>query len=375
MHKKFTPILVCLTASLYAEAEQQVSDVAKHITTIIDAEPIKKSPPAYPISAVRKGYEGWVVVSYIVEPDGTTSNAVVEKSSGGKVFEKEALKAIKKWRYTPAYENGKAIQQCHNSVQLDFKISGTENSVRKRFNNWYRLAQKSLKDNDLNKAQEIINRLNDMTLATHAEHRFLNYINLDFATATNDTELEYESLNNILKFTDFFNYKRKLKEEENVNDVRSIEDEKLYSSVLTRKLVIELSQNKVNQALDSVDDLLLLRHDSEVQGRYKQQRQKIIDFIESNKVLVTDASIETRDFWQYRLVRNNFSFDQIDGQLHKLDIRCNNKRHVYTINDQSTWKIPKSWQKCQLFVYGDNNTTFKLIEHGNQKTTDEQVGH
>ncbi|MBO9491366.1 energy transducer TonB [Endozoicomonas sp. G2_1] len=368
-------VLVVLAAQAQLADKSEIKP-AQHVTTFIEANVIKRVEPKYPMSSAKNGHEGWVVVSYVIEPDGKTSNAIIEASSGGKGFEREALKAIRKWRYTPATEDGQAIQQCQNSVQIDFKMGlSTNNDVSKRFMRFYQKAKKDLEDNKLDDVKAALSELGERSLVTHAEHRFLNYIKLDLARATNNLDLEYKSLTNILKFSDFYNYRRKLNDAEHKTVIRDPKSEKLYSSILGRKLVIELTQNKINQALLSTDNLLLLDHDDEIHIRYQQQRQKIIDFIESNKVLVTDASIETRDFWQYRLVRNNFSFDQINGQLHKLDIRCNNKRHVYTINDQSTWKIPKSWQKCQLFVYGDNNTTFKLIEHGNQKTTDEQVGH
>ena len=190
-----------------------------------------------------------------------------------------------------------------------------------------------------------------------------------------DTRLELDTLNELLSFNDFYNYKKKFKNKGRKDFKRDLKQEKIYSSILSRKLVNELKQNKISDALFSVNQLLILKHNDEDLVRYRQQKQKIRDFVNSNTPLITQVNIENKDFWQYRLVRNNFSFDQIDGQLHKLDIRCNNKRHVYTINDQSTWKIPKSWQKCQLFVYGDNNTTFKLIEHSYQKNTDDQVGH
>ena len=37
------------------------------------------------------------------------------------MFEKEALKAIEKWRYAPKFEDGRAVL-AKTKVQLDFKI-------------------------------------------------------------------------------------------------------------------------------------------------------------------------------------------------------------------------------------------------------------
>lgn len=366
-----------ILASTYASADNiDENNRAQYLTTIIDAKPIERVAPKYPIQAARSGHEGWVKVSFIVEADGTTSNPIVEESSGGRGFEKSALRAIKDWQYSPATENGQTVQQCRNSVQLNFKMEGVEaNHVSKRFLRLYKKAEKSLKAKQFDDVDEILADVTKRPLVTHGENIYLNYLKLDYAQKIGDVKLELDTLNELLSFNDFYNYKKKLKNKGRKGFKRDLKQEKVYSSILGRKLVNELKQNKISEALSSVNQLLLLKHNDEDLVRYRQQKQKINDFINSEMPLITEVNIKNKDFWRYRLVRQNFSFDQINGQLHKLDIRCNNKRHVYTINDQSTWKIPKSWQKCQLFVYGDNNTTFKLIEHGDQKATADQVGH
>ena len=49
------------------------------------------------------------------------TNATIIESSGGKDFHKSALAALKKWRYAPKFEEGKAVNS-DASVQLDFKM-------------------------------------------------------------------------------------------------------------------------------------------------------------------------------------------------------------------------------------------------------------
>lgn len=43
-------------------------------------------------------------------------------SEGGSGFEKESLKAIKKWRYAPKFVDGKAVA-APSTVQLDYTLS------------------------------------------------------------------------------------------------------------------------------------------------------------------------------------------------------------------------------------------------------------
>jgi TonB family protein len=63
-------------------------------------------------------------VSYVINKEGNLIAPVVTDSSGIVNFESEALKAMKKWKFKPAKQNGEAIQQCDLEVQLDFKLNG-----------------------------------------------------------------------------------------------------------------------------------------------------------------------------------------------------------------------------------------------------------
>ena len=65
--------------------------------------------PFYP-EAMRKGrQEGTVVLAAIIGKDGTIEEATVE-SATNPLFEAEALKAIRQWRYRPGTLNGQPVR-------------------------------------------------------------------------------------------------------------------------------------------------------------------------------------------------------------------------------------------------------------------------
>ena len=90
---------------------------------------------------------------------------------------------------------------------------------------------------------------------------------------------------------------------------------------------------------------------------------QVNDVISGDKNLVISANLTDNDYWSMALVRNEFSLTKIDGSLHTLDVRCANKRHQYTVEENNTWTIPSSWKDCSIYVYGEENTSFNLIEH------------
>lgn len=81
--------------------------------------PIVKVAPNYPRRAAQKGIEGYVVVEFSVSTLGTVKNPKVIEADPPNIFNKEAIKAAKKFKYKPKIENGKAVE-----------VTGVRNIIR-----------------------------------------------------------------------------------------------------------------------------------------------------------------------------------------------------------------------------------------------------
>jgi protein TonB len=88
-----------------------------------EATAIIRSEPKYPIFAAREGIEGWVQLLFTITPDGQVTNASVVNAQPKRIFNKEALRAIKRWKYRPKIVNGQAVTQPNQNVVLEFKLS------------------------------------------------------------------------------------------------------------------------------------------------------------------------------------------------------------------------------------------------------------
>lgn len=71
--------------------------------------PIVKVAPNYPRRAAQKGIEGYVVVEFTVTALGTVADPVVIDANPPSIFDREALAAVKKWKYKPKVEDGKPV--------------------------------------------------------------------------------------------------------------------------------------------------------------------------------------------------------------------------------------------------------------------------
>jgi len=89
-----------------------------------DATPIVRIEPRYPIQAARDGKEGWVKLSFTINEIGGVEDVKVIEAKPKRVFDKEAKRALRKWKYKPKVEEGKVLKQTGLTVQLDFKMDG-----------------------------------------------------------------------------------------------------------------------------------------------------------------------------------------------------------------------------------------------------------
>ena len=67
-------------------------------------------PPTYPERCRQRGIEGEVVVQFDVTEIGSVENPRILSSDNG-CFDRESVKAIKRWKFDPKIVNGKAVPQ------------------------------------------------------------------------------------------------------------------------------------------------------------------------------------------------------------------------------------------------------------------------
>ncbi|GAA0203328.1 hypothetical protein GCM10009123_08260 [Kangiella japonica] len=87
-----------------------------------EAIPVYMPQPEYPVQANLKGIEGYVLFTMDIGPDGSPSNISVEDESPRGVFRRNALRAIRKWKFKPRIVNGQPIHQRNMRYRMEFKL-------------------------------------------------------------------------------------------------------------------------------------------------------------------------------------------------------------------------------------------------------------
>jgi protein TonB len=87
------------------------------------AMPLYRVEPRYPAKALKRGVEGYVIMSFTIDETGRPVDIQVTDARPRRMFEREAMRALKKWKYQPKVVNGKAIAQVGQTVKLEFKLA------------------------------------------------------------------------------------------------------------------------------------------------------------------------------------------------------------------------------------------------------------
>ncbi len=76
-----------------------------------DIIPIVVIRPMYPRDAAMQGIEGWVKVEFTITTIGTVKSPRVIDAKPKRIFNREAIRAILKWKFKPRIVDGQAVDR------------------------------------------------------------------------------------------------------------------------------------------------------------------------------------------------------------------------------------------------------------------------
>ncbi|MCF2856986.1 energy transducer TonB [Pseudoalteromonas sp. SMS1] len=341
----FISAMLLTVASSQASPAIDINTDDYHIETIKNAIPIKRTSPRYPANAARKGQEGWVQVSYVVNEKGEVESAVVENSSGIASFEKAALRAVKSWEFSPATQNKKPVKQCQNQIQLDFRLHQADKGVSRKFLTRYKKLVTDIENDALENVPQQITELRALNLGNFTEDSYFWFAKSRYYNKVGDQVKELHALDNF------------------IHQGKDYMKREVFVASVARAIALKLDQNKLKSAARTFEML------SETRGAeaytkelfpYIDKVQALID--DKNRPIWVQGKISEHALWRHELVRNAFTIANIQGDLTSLEVRCANQYSVYEITQGIQWNIPQSWQGCLVFVHGRQGASFNLIE-------------
>jgi TonB family protein len=121
--KKFNLLLTfalvaTLAVPLFAGDKGYVGDDG----TEIEVTRISSPAPEYPRRAIRLGVEGSVKLEFDVDTDGSVLDPYVVESTPAGVFDRAAIKSVRKFLYSPPMYNGTSVKVNNVQIVLTFRL-------------------------------------------------------------------------------------------------------------------------------------------------------------------------------------------------------------------------------------------------------------
>lgn len=84
--------------------------------------PEKNVQPVYPLRAQQLGIQGYIVMGFTIDTDGTVSDINVVDAKPANAFVRSATRAVENLRFPPCVIDGKPTQQASVSIRYAFKL-------------------------------------------------------------------------------------------------------------------------------------------------------------------------------------------------------------------------------------------------------------
>lgn len=347
---------VAATSELQVGATSDSPDTttdSSQLTT--PARMIETPRPIFPASGLAQGNEAWVHITYCVDESGSPQNVSVLDSVGGSSFESAAVQSVKQWKFEPALVNGKPSWQSRTKTTINFAIDDENDGSRKRasrkFSDQFRKLGRLIKNDELEEADELFWTIVETSSLSLYEHSNLWAERARY-------ELAVEDLNRVDLAL----------RRATVSNGKWIEPE-VYVELLKLRVDVELIIGQYDAAIGAFDELTRTSgKDSEAVLSRQPTFERLQSIIDSDDAVSVKAEIKAKggcnncnNSWYSTLVRNAFTFVNVEGKLESIEMRCDHKRFESIVSELIEWHIPDDWGTCDVQVYGDPGTTFDLL--------------
>jgi TonB family protein len=290
--------------------------------------------------------EAYVVIRLTVTAEGKVADPVVEQLIGPEVFGQHALKDVRRWRYQPATLNGVAVQRPNEVATLIYRFDPRDLVARDSIGDTYRRARVQFLDQKYDDAKAgllktvTLERLNFYERAmTSFFLAMVEFNQSNYAVAYNHIDIA------LLDNGEFL-------------DLRSRE------TALRLAIRIGAAAGQFATALDAFAKLKKIADIGENDSDAKLISNVTARLNDASPIPVFGAipSEGISGPWQHILLRRNFVFDLLNGNLDHLELRCDQQEISSPISETAEWHVPKSWSGCDLDVFGSPGATFRVIE-------------
>ncbi len=339
---------IVLLISLWTGSNVLASEPAEGsvaVQTFVPPVRTEVKPPRYPHISWRRGNEGWVHLSYMVDPEGVPYDIAVTASSNDKKFEEAAIRAVEKWRYEPG-RLGETPIDAGTNMMVTFELENVTGANRE-FVRMFRKFTRHIEERDRTAAQAVLGELRDKKRRLY-EEAYYHLARYQLASVWGTIGQQHGAL---VRATA-------------MDGNRGFLPDDLQTQMLTQTLSLELELNLIADANRTAERLLGREIDAELRRQVEGVKAQIKDVQESGIPFLVSETIESSNRAYYRLTNSVFSLHSIVGDVAELRLHCDKGYVGFAFDPELTYRVDPGWQHCGLSVIGSPGTHFVIKDGG-----------
>jgi len=334
------------TTGVYSSVPEGVAE-PEQIETFTPPTPSKSEFVKAPKASVgdrRHGWEGWVELSMMVDPEGKAYDVTVVDSSGNPKLEKSVIAQSKSWKFEPAVLNGVPIDAAY-SFNMVYYLPNLGAGANRSFVRRFRKVIKAIENGQRAKADKGLTQL-DASRRNLYEHAFSHLAHFEYEQKWGAAEASYKALAQAA-FLD---------------GRKGFLPDDVLSRVLVNKLNLELGFSRYVQAGRTAEAVLKREIDPGTRSEIETVVAQIETIAQSDSPVVVSGEISDSNQYAHRLLRSSFSFQEVEGDIAELRLHCPQGYYGYIHKPDTVYNIEPADQRCKLIAIGTPGTTFKLLE-------------
>ena len=334
-----TALLSLVGLSLFASDE----DANIQYSTLVPPKIMERWTPEYPVSALKKPREAWVLLYFVVNEDGIAANINVFDSVGAPAFEQAAIAALKRNKYVPATRDGKRIP--FNRSQLyKFELEDYPNTASKSFVRVYRRLEKHVAEENKVSAERNLKEL---------KQRAKSFYELSWSA-----------------FMEFTLHRKwgSRKEQLNALDDAILDEttarylpENLSITALAHKIELEMQLQHYRSALSTYEIFAKSEGSKDIyEPTLTQYMQRVNEYRKLRSPFSMTDEFDRLGRWSYRLLWNRFTLRAAAELTADIAMCCENKNFIVPYKPDIEYEVPDSVGNCTLYAEGLPNTKITI---------------
>ena len=345
--------LVFLSAANAQNFDIQISNID------VQASPLKQTDPAFPGEQIRRGQEGWVRLNFLIDDAGKVIEPIVVDSTGGRAFEESALQATAEWFF-----EAPDSALFNNTADIRFEAFDGKDRATSAFGRRYQRIMTNLHYEQPEKAREEINSAVTLGGWNLYESSMLWLMIGRVEGAEGNAAAKLEAYRRALGFSN-----------------RAMIDGENRCDLLAKTFGLEVEHAQYASAQRTFQLLAKEPAGAAEIAAITEQAAEVDGLLNGDTPISAKATIYNpcdcdagKPLWSYIPSRRTFSFSDLNGNVERFEVRCENERISDSIVTDKSWSLPADSGSCRVFVFGDDGASFNFVEHSENTPVDEHAG-